>query len=236
MSGGKVGVIIPAGGSGSRMGGVYKPLEMLCGKPMLCYSLETFEKIDEVSFVVISARHDKINEIEKLCRDNQFLKVKCVVNGGSDRQSSVENAFKCGLFDDDNVDYVAIHDAARPLLDVDTAVCAFETAKKHSNAVCASPVRDTVKRTDDENVVCTNVERDNLWLIQTPQVFEKEQYRKALNFAVRTGFSATDDSSLIINMGEKIHLCKSPSTNFKVTYEEDAFMAQAIIYYRKGGV
>lgn len=236
MSGGKVGVIIPAGGSGSRMGGVYKPLEMLCGKPMLCYSLETFEKIDEVSFVVISSRHDKLYEIEKLCRDYSFTKVKCVVNGGSDRQSSVENAFKCGLFDDDNVDYVAIHDAARPLIDEDTVICAFETAKKYSNAVCACRVRDTVKRTDEENVVCTNVERDNLWLIQTPQVFEKEQYRKALDFAVRTGFTATDDSSLMINMGEKIHLCQSPSTNFKVTYEEDAFMAQAIINYKKGGV
>ena len=113
-----VGVIIPAAGSGARMGGVYKPLEKLCSKPMLFYSLDTFQNCDEVAFVVISAREDKVSEIESLCIEYGYSKVKKIVVGGKDRQESVENAFKCGLFDDENITHVAVHDAARPLLDV----------------------------------------------------------------------------------------------------------------------
>ena len=70
---GYIGVIIPAAGSGSRMGGVYKPLEKLCGKEMLLYSLDTFQNCDCVGFVVISAREDKIDEVKKLCEDKEFV-------------------------------------------------------------------------------------------------------------------------------------------------------------------
>ena len=230
----KIGVIIPAGGSGSRMGGVYKPLEMLCGKPMLCYSLETFENCDDVDFVVVSAKDDKISEIEKLCREYSFSKVKVVVKGGADRQKSVENAFRCGLFDDEKIGYVAIHDAARPMFDENMAEKVFAMAKKMGNAVCACKVRDTIKKTDDNNVVCGDVDRDSLWLIQTPQVFDKKLYEKALDYANEIGFVATDDSSLVKNLGEKVYLCETPSYNFKVTYPEDIFMAEAVLKHREG--
>lgn len=227
-----VGVIIPAAGSGSRMGGVYKPLEMLCGKEMIAYSLETFESSPEVSFVVISAREDKIDELWQLCRKYSFTKVKAIVKGGKDRQASVENAFVCGLFDDINVDFVAIHDAARPLFDVNMANKVFSMAKEKGNAVCASRVRDTVKRTDDEGIVSDGVERENLWLIQTPQVFKKQMYKSALETAKENGVVATDDSSLVYANGEEVYLCDTPSCNIKVTYPEDVFLAQAIIEKR----
>ncbi len=235
MSNGKIGVIIPAGGSGSRMGGVYKPLEKLCGKEMLLYSLETFEKCCDVEFVVISAKEEKIQEIEKLCRDNCCTKVKKVVQGGIDRQCSVVNAFRCGLFDDENVEYVAIHDAARPLFNLSMAKKVFDEVKLLGTAVCACKVRDTIKKTDDEGYVVSGVDREGLWLMQTPQVFKKELYKRAVDYAEKSGFTATDDSSLVINLGEKVHLCDTPSSNIKITYPEDTYLANAIINYERTG-
>ena len=224
-----LGVIIPAAGSGNRMGGVYKPLEKVCGKEMLLYSLDTFQKCDEVNFVVIAAREDKVATLEMLCKNHGYTKVRKIVVGGDDRQSSVENAFKCGLFDNDLISHVAVHDAARPLFTVEMAHKVFETAFEKGNAVCANRVRDTVKRTDSRDVVTESVDRENLWLIQTPQVFEKNMYSEALEKAKKIGVVATDDSSLVSDNGINVNLCETPSYNIKITYPEDVLLAEAII-------
>lgn len=227
-----IGVIIPAAGSGSRMGGVYKPLEKLCKKEMIRYSLETFEKCEDVAFVVISAREDKIDEVRQLCESCGFKKVKSVIAGGKDRQDSVENAFNNPLFDDEAVTHVAIHDAARPLFDLKMAEKVFAQALEKGNAVCASRVRDTVKRTDAEDAVSDAVDRENLWLIQTPQVFEKNMYAGALKKAKNDGFVATDDSSLVAADNKKVYLCDTPSFNIKITYPEDVFLAESVLEKR----
>ena len=224
-----IGVIIAAAGSGSRMGGVYKPLEKLCGKEMILYSLDTFMGCDEVAFVVISARSDKVCEIENLCKNRGYTKPLKVVEGGKDRQDSVENAFFVSLFDDENVDYVAIHDAARPLFDADMAKKAFCMAYEKSSAVCASRIRDTIKKTDEECVITGGVDRDGLWLIQTPQIFEKNIYREALKKTREDGISVTDDSSIVAYSGKQVYLCDTPSFNIKITYPDDVFLAEAII-------
>lgn len=233
MENGYIGVIIPAAGSGNRMGGVYKPLEKLCGTEMICYSLETFEKCSEVAFVVISARQDKIEDIQKLCLEKGFTKVKKVIEGGKDRQDSVENAFTCGLFDDEDITHVAVHDAARPLFTAEMARKVFSMAVEKGNAVCACKVRDTVKRTDENGVVRQAVDRDDLWLIQTPQVFEKNMYSQSLSLAKKNGFVATDDSSLVSAFGIDVNLCETPSHNIKITYPEDTFLAEAVIAKRE---
>ena len=227
-----VGVIIAAAGSGSRMGGVYKPLEKLCGKEMILYSLDTFMNCDEVAFVVISARSDKMNEIENVCKNRGYSKPLVVVAGGKDRQDSVENAFFVSLFEDENITHVAIHDAARPLFDAYMAKKAFETAFEKGSAVCAGRVRDTVKRTDEECAVTEGVERDGLWLVQTPQIFVKTTYFQALRKAREDKISVTDDSSLVKHSGEPVYLCDTPSYNIKITYPEDVFLAEAIIEKR----
>ncbi len=228
-----VGVIIPAGGSGSRMGGVYKPMEKLCGKEMIGFCLETFENCPEVAFIVISAREDKVDEIKEYCKKCGYNKVKAVVAGGSDRQESVENAFGCGLFDDDSITTVAVHDAARPLLTVEMARNAFAVSSKKGNAVCAARVRDTVKRGDNADLICEDVDRQNLWLIQTPQVFGKGIFSLALGMAKQRGYRGTDESSLVTAINTTVHLCETPSYNIKVTYPEDVFLAECILKGRE---
>ena len=228
------GVIIAAAGSGSRMGGVYKPLEKLCNRVMLLYSLDVFEKNDDVAFVVISAREDKIEEIESLCKIHNYKKVISVVKGGKTRQDSVENAFIQKFFEDENIKYVAVHDAARPMITQNIIENVFRDAEKYENAVCASKVRDTVKRTDEQDVITDSVERENLWLIQTPQVFLKENFVLALENAKKTGQNATDESTLLQQLGKKVKLCDTYAYNIKVTYPEDVFLAECIIKNREG--
>lgn len=226
-------VIIPAAGSGLRMGGVYKPLEMLCGKPIIWYSLGVFQESPYVKSIVIAAREDKINELHALVLENDFTKVSGIIAGGKDRQESVEKAFRYAFSSAEKITpLVAVHDAARPLITAEDIMRAFTLASKSKSAVCAQRVRDTVKKTNDKNLVTKSVDREGLWLIQTPQVFDTDLFHTALSVAKTTGFRATDDSSLVIDAGFKVMLCETPSYNIKITYDEDVALAQAILMSR----
>ena len=226
-------VLVAAAGSGARMGGVYKPLEMLCGKPVICYSLELFEKNTCVKSVVISAREDKTKEIEALCEKYGYTKVKSVVCGGKDRQESVKNAFNAAFrVPEDITNLVAVHDAARPLVTQQELCRVFDNAYTFGASSCACRVRDSVKRTDDADTVNEDVERENLWLMQTPQVFDTDIYHTALSFAEKENIRATDDCALVTSAGFKVVLSETPSTNIKLTYPEDMFLAEAIIEKR----
>lgn len=229
-------VIIPAAGSGARMGGVYKPLELLCEKEIIAYSLEIFEKSEYVKQVIIAARNDKITDVQNVCAKYGFTKVKSVIAGGKDRQDSVKKCFE-NIFKtkDDVTKLVAIHDAARPLITQKSVENAFETALKFGSGVCACKVRDTVKRCDISGVVKESVDRDGLWLVQTPQVFDTDLYHTSLGYAIKNNFNATDDSSLLEYAGFKVVFCDTPSSNIKITYPEDMCLAKAVIEYRENG-
>lgn len=227
-------VIIAAGGSGARMGGVYKPLEKLNGKEVISYSLELFEKCPMVKKIVIAARPDKIDDLKRLCEHSGFSKVSDIISGGVERQDSVEQAFLAAFkVPEDLTRLVAIHDAARPLLTYDSMLEVFETALKYGGAALASRVRDTVKKTDLANVVCDQVDRTDLWLIQTPQVFDSDIYHTALGNAKKNGLKVTDDCALVTAAGFKVVLCENDPMNIKLTYLEDILLASAIISLRE---
>lgn len=227
-------VIIAAAGSGSRMGGVYKPLEKILDKEMICYSLDVFQNCDRVKNIVISAREDKIEPIKELCKKHSYTKVSNVVKGGKDRQESVENAFTGAFTSTDRITkFVCIHDAARPLITRQDIENVFDFAYEKGCAVCASKVRDTVKKTDKKDITKESVDRERLWLIQTPQVFDTDIYHTSLCFAKEKSESFTDDSSVVNNAGFKTIMCPMPSYNIKITYPEDMYLAQAILEKRQ---
>ncbi len=229
-------VIIAAAGSGTRMGGVYKPLEMLCGKPVISYSLELFEQNPMVKQIIIASREDKIPALKELCKSCGFTKVKNVIPGGKDRQDSVEKAF-CEAFKtkEDVTKLIAIHDAARPLLTKEDLQSVFELAYVSGGATCATRVRDTVKKATPTGFIESEVDRTDLWLMQTPQVFDTDIYHTALGVAKKQDFKVTDDCALVTNAGFKVSLCETRSTNIKLTYAEDMFLAQAILEKRSRG-
>lgn len=227
-------VLVAAAGSGARMGGVYKPLELLCEKPVICYSLELFEKNPCVKSVVISAREDKTEDIKELCAKYGYTKVKSVVRGGKDRQESVKNAFNAAFrVPDDITKLVAVHDAARPLVTNEELCCVFDNAYTFGASSCACRVRDSVKRTDAADIITEDVERENLWLMQTPQVFDTDIYHTALSVAEKENIRATDDCALVTSAGFKVMLSETSSANIKLTYPEDMFLAEAVVEKRK---
>lgn len=228
---GTVTAIIAAGGSGTRLGGVSKPLIEICGKSVIEYSLEIFQSIESVTGIVISAKEADIPKYGEIIKRRNFDKIIGVVSGGDSRQESVTKAFEYA-FDKNVTEFVAIHDAARPLITKKEVENAIITAKKYGTAVCAALCPDTVKRASKSEFVTESVERDGLFLIQTPQIFSYEIYCASVAAAKRGGFEATDDSSLAENAGFKIKLCQTSRNNLKITYPDDVAFAEAIIRSR----
>ena len=130
---------------------------------------------------------------------------------------------------------VAVHDAARPLVTSEELCRVFDTAYTFGASSCACRVRDSVKRTDIADVITEDVDRENLWLMQTPQVFDTDIYHTALSNAQKLGISATDDCAVVTAAGFKVVLCETSSANIKLTYPEDMFLAGAILRRRETG-
>ncbi len=229
---GSVTVVIAAGGSGSRMGGVSKPLMELCGRPCIEYSLEAFSAVEDVVSIYISARAEDASVYEEYVRSGRYPKLAGVALGGATRGESVENAF-IHAFSRELSDFVAIHDGARPLITPDEIRSAAAIAKKHGSGVCASRMTDTLKRTTVGGCVTETVDRESLWAIATPQIFDADLFHTALAVAKRDAFSATDDAGLMEHAGFKVMLSEASRNNIKITYPEDIRLAEAIIVSRK---
>lgn len=225
--------IIAAAGSGTRMGGVSKPLMKLDGKPAFLYSVELFINSDYIEKICISAKKEDIPLIREIVARQNYPKEIIVVEGGKTRQESVKRAFSAAFSGKKKTKFVAIHDAARPLLTPDELLRAFESAEKYGNAVCAARAKDTFKRTDKNAVVRQAVDRDQLWHIQTPQIFDTDMFHTALALAEKNGTEFTDESGLVADAGFVVKLVECGHDNIKLTYPEDIFIAEAILAKRK---
>ncbi len=231
---GSITVIIAAGGSGSRAGGVSKPLLVLCEKYAIEYSIEAFSAFSEVTRIIISCKKEDIGKYEEIVKNKNYTKVFSVIEGGTTRQESVSKAFKFA-FSELQTEFVAIHDGARPLISEEIIRNAISDAKKYGSAVCAVPSTDTMKRASSSEFILDSVDREGLYNIQTPQIFSFEMYAASLAIAERDGFLATDDSSLLENASFKVKLSRGSSENIKITYSEDIVIAKALLENRKVG-
>ncbi len=232
---GSVTVILAAAGSGTRLGGISKPLMKICGKTAIEYSLEVFQKNENVTRIIISTKKEDIPKYESIVKKRGFDKVIGIITGGATRTESVSKAFRAA-FSKVVTDFVAIHDAARPLITDDMVSCAINEAKKYGTAVCASLCPDTVKRAGKSLFVTESVDRDGLYMIGTPQIFSYEIYSTSLAICERDGFEATDDSSIVQNAGIRIRLCETSRDNIKLTYPGDVLIAEAILKSRKENI
>lgn len=160
--------IVLAAGQGKRMGSsVHKQYMLLCQKPVLCYALEVFEKspVDEVILVVGKGEIDYCKK--EIVDRFGFQKVKRIVEGGAERYHSV---FR-GLGAAQGADYVLIHDGARPFVDEEMIERSIEAVKEYDACVVGMPVKDTIKIADDAGFSRETPNRENVWMIQTPQTF-----------------------------------------------------------------
>ncbi|MBR5528322.1 MAG: 2-C-methyl-D-erythritol 4-phosphate cytidylyltransferase [Clostridia bacterium] len=226
-------VMIAAAGSGTRMGGVSKPLMKINGRQAILYSLDLFMASDDVERVVISARREDMHLLREICARENYMKEIIVTEGGSTRQDSVKRAFKAAFEGRKKTKLVAIHDGARPLITAEEFSRVVKSALQYGNAVCAARAKDTFKTTDENCVVNGHVERENLWHIQTPQVFDTDIFHTSLALAEKNGTQATDESGLVSAAGFVVKLVECGHDNIKLTYPEDVFIAEAILLRRK---
>jgi 2-C-methyl-D-erythritol 4-phosphate cytidylyltransferase len=221
--------IIVAGGSSQRMG-FDKLFAVIAGDPVIAHSIRAFEHASSVSEIVVVARKERHDEIRKISRAAGFKKVRSIEPGGERRQDSV----RAGL---DRIDhaakYVAVHDAARPLITPEQIERAFEQCRVHGSAALAQPVNDTLKRADADLLVVGLVDRHQLYAMQTPQIFERKLIEDAYRDVDAEKASVTDEVSAVERLGHKIALVLNDDFNFKITYPRDLPLADFILRERE---
>lgn len=221
-----VGVVIVAGGSGSRIGGgELKQFRWVAGKPALLHSVQAFmARADVAIVVVVLPRAYAADPPPWLfqCDVDRLL----VSTGGAERHESVVN----GLEDlPESVRIAVVHDAARPLVTDDTIERVIAEARKGHGAIAALPVVDTLKEVDADGRILRTVSREKLWRAQTPQAFPREQLEQAHVAARRDGVGATDDAALLERLGLPVVVVQGSERGLKITTEADFARADAMI-------
>lgn len=217
------GVVIVAAGSASRMGGIDKVMAPLAGEPMIVRTVRAFQDCDAVKKIVVVTREDLILPITSLC--SGMSKVKAVVAGGSSRQESVHlglNALS------GEVQLVAVHDGARPLVSWQLIDRVIRAANTYGAAAPAIPVKDTIKVVKG-GVVEQTPDRSNLFAVQTPQVFDFDLLRGALKKVEQEQLQVTDDCSAVEQMGMRVKIVEGDERNLKVTTPMDLKIAQMLL-------
>ncbi|MDE3840573.1 2-C-methyl-D-erythritol 4-phosphate cytidylyltransferase [Bacillus methanolicus] len=218
-------VIIPAAGQGKRMGaGKNKLLLTLNDVPVLIHTLKVFEEDGKCEGIVLSIHPQDEKEFRSLIHEYGIKKVTAIVPGGAERQHSVYNGLKA--LSDNGI--VLVHDAARPFIDIETIHRLTDMAKETGAAIVAVPVKDTIKKVQN-NTVTETVERSSLWAVQTPQAFRISLLLEAHRKAEAEGFIGTDDASLVERLGHKVTVTEGNYDNIKLTTPEDLFFAEAIL-------
>jgi 2-C-methyl-D-erythritol 4-phosphate cytidylyltransferase len=221
-------VIIVAAGSSRRMG-FNKLFAVIAGKPAIAHSIRAFERASSVTEIIIVACEDRHDEIRKIAADESFNKVRSIIGGGERRQDSV----RVGL---ENIGpdarYVAVHDAARPLVTPEQIERVFERCEMHGAAALAEPISDTLKRADIDLVVTDSVDRHQLYAMQTPQIFERAWIEEAYRDVCAKKVSVTDEVSAVERLGRKVFLLPNDDFNFKITYPRDLPLAEFVLKQR----
>ncbi len=219
--------VIAAAGSGTRMDAAStKQLMTLAGMPVIVRTMKAFEDCPLIDEIVVAAREDEKKLYHTFAEEYHLTKLKRVVSGGATRQESVLNAFEAVS---DTADFIAIHDGARCLVTPEIIETVVNEAYRKGAASAACRVSDTVKRTDPNRYVAETLNRDELWLAQTPQAFDRNLYRVAAYVAKEEGFAATDDNSLAEHVGFPVRLIDCGTENMKITTPTDLIIAEALI-------
>ena len=222
--------IIAAGGSSLRFDGTLtKQMTPVCGAPLIVHTLQAFEKAECINEIIICAKRSEVECYEELCRLHGITKVSAVVAGGNTRQESVLNGLKAVS---DKSKYVAISDGARCLITPEQISSVCLAAYKYGAATAAHKSTDTVKISDSKGFIDKTIDRNTVWLAQTPQLFKTKLYRAAAYTALKKEYDATDDNMVVEYVKYPIRLVECGTQNIKVTTIDDMIMAQSILESR----
>ncbi len=227
--------IVLAAGQGLRLKSRFsKPLIEINSKPIIIYCLQILNQQPDIKDIIVVANAKNLRGIADKVKKYHISKIKNIVLGGQARQDSVTCGLRCV---DSRTDLVLIHDAVRPFIDKETVSSVIRAAGNTGAAIVGVPVKATIKETRQpltascgRLTVKKTLKRDNLWEIQTPQVFKKElileAYRKFNNIDV------TDDAMLVEKLGARVGIVLGSYANIKITTREDLIIAEAILNNR----
>lgn len=209
--------------------GFDKLLALLGDKPVLAHTLDAFEQTSCVDEIILVARAERVAEFQELVKQGGFRKVRKVIAGGERRQDSV----RAGLEElGQSADYVAVHDAARPLVTSEQIERVFALAQEHGAAALAEPITDTLKRADQDGFVTGGVPREGLYAMQTPQIFSRKLLAEAYAAVATNHLSVTDEVSAVEHLGARVLLVPNAEFNVKITYPRDLLLAQSALTRR----
>jgi 2-C-methyl-D-erythritol 4-phosphate cytidylyltransferase len=193
----------------------------LCGKPVLMHTIDRFaETFPDIKIILVLAKNLN-DEWKSLCKKHDFKVEHQLADGGETRYHSVKN----GLVLVPDACLVGVHDAARPLVSKQTILMAFETAAKYGNASPAVKVSDSLRVVKGKEN--TAVDRNNYYIIQTPQCFHSDLLKKAFLKEYKREF--TDDATVLESFGEKINLVEGNRENIKITTSQDLVIAETFM-------
>ena len=219
--------IITAAGIGKRMNANQpKQYLELAGRPILSHTLEKFERAKSVDAIVLVCDVSSLSLVKSvILKKYPSPKVKWVVSGGVKRQDSVHAGIKAIPMGTQNI---CVHDGVRPFITPELIDKSFEEAENHGACIVAIPMKDTIKRVDNEGRIVETVERAGLWRAQTPQTFKYEIIETAMKQAMTEGFYGTDEAMLVERLGHEIYILSGDEKNIKITTPEDLIIAEAI--------
>ncbi|ANU24695.1 2-C-methyl-D-erythritol 4-phosphate cytidylyltransferase [Planococcus donghaensis] len=221
-------VVLPAAGSGKRMkADKNKLLLELFGKPIFLYTLEVFQQDSNCDAIWLAVKEQERELIENYVKRYNLTKVQGYATGGTERQDSVRACLEaippCGV--------VLVHDAARPFIDKEVIANLVETAHTSGAAIAAVPVKDTIKKAEN-GIISETVDRNQLWMIQTPQAFRYSLMLEAAQKAHNDGFMGTDEAMLVERLNYPVAIVESTYENIKMTTPDDLIYGRAILESR----
>lgn len=221
----KFSVIIVSAGQSSRMCGTDKQFVLLDYVPVIVRSVMAFDNIDCVSEIIVVTSVYNLIKTKNLLSQYAFRKTIKVTEGSDTRQKSVINGYN---ITDKETDYIAVHDGARPLVRTTDIEKCFENAIKYGASLLCTPVKDTIKISEN-GFISSTPDRKTIFTAQTPQVFRRDIYKKAIENAISGNTDFTDDCQLVENTGVKIFITEGSYSNIKITTPEDIPTAESYV-------
>lgn len=216
----KVAVIIAAAGRGRRVGGpVTKQYLKIGGEPVILKTLRVFSELEEIDHIFIVTNEDYIDKCREIVESGGVKKVEAIVCGGSERQESVYNALQEVNRKRPGVEYVLIHDGARPYVNEETVLGVIKAAAENGAAAACVAMKDSVRKTFGDKSI--SVDRNDYFAVQTPQGFKKSYLIEAYDKALKEGYRGTDDASLVERAGYEVKVVDGDYQNIKITTRED---------------
>ena len=223
-------VVLPAAGSGKRMNAGHNKLFLkLREKPILIHTLEVFEKDANCTGIWLAVKPEERAIIQDMLKQYHIMKVKGLPAGGEERQHSV---YACIQAAGNESKLILVHDAARPFIELSVIAQLTKEAQKNGAAIAGVKVKDTIKRVKN-TVIEETVDREQLWMIQTPQAFQTSILINAQKQAAQDDFLGTDESMLVERLGIEVHVVESTYDNVKMTTREDLLIGEAILQKRQ---